>query len=30
MTDGDRLVDTNVFVHAYILLDPKSRLLRGR
>lgn len=25
MTDGDRLVDTNVFVHAYILLDPKKQ-----
>ncbi len=25
MTDGDQLVDTNVFVHAYILLDPKKQ-----
>ena len=25
MTDGEKLIDTNVLVHAYVLLDPKKQ-----
>lgn len=25
MTDGEQLIDTNVLVHAYVLLDPKKQ-----